>query len=168
MGIREITPQELNESTFKLIGEDWMLVTAAKGEEVNTMTASWGGFGVMWNKNVTHIVLRPQRYTKEFVDASDTFSLTFFDEKYRKDLSYLGVVSGRDEKKLDKTSLTVEFIDGTPAFKEARLTIICRKLYAQEMNPLSFIDSSLDTKNYKNKDYHILYFAEIEKIIVNE
>lgn len=168
MGIREITPKELNESAFKLIGEDWMLVTAAKGEEVNTMTASWGGFGVMWNKNVTHIVLRPQRYTKEFVDASDTFSLTFFNEKYKKDLSYLGAVSGRDEKKLDKTSLTVEFIDGTPAFKEAKLTIICRKLYSQEMNPKCFIDSTLDIKNYKNKDYHTLYFSEIEKIIIKD
>lgn len=168
MGTRELTPQELNESAFKLIGDDWMLVTAAKGEEVNTMTASWGGFGVMWNKNVTHIVLRPQRYTKEFVDASDTFSLTFFDTKYKKDLSYLGVVSGRDEKKLNKTSLTVEFIDGTPAFKEAKLTIICRKLYSQEMDPKGFIDSTLDSKNYKNKDYHILYFAEIEKILVRD
>lgn len=168
MGIREITPKELNESAFKLIGDDWMLVTAAKGEEVNTMTASWGGFGVMWNKNVTHIVLRPQRYTKEFVDASDTFSLTFFNEKYKKDLSYLGAVSGRDEKKLDKTSLTVEFIDGTPTFKEAKLTIICRKLYSQEMNPKCFIDSTLDIKNYKNKDYHTLYFSEIEKIIIKD
>ena len=129
--LREISPKDLNESAFNLIGNEWMLITAAKDGQVNAMTASWGGFGVMWNKNVVYIVLRPQRYTKEFVDASSTFSLTFFHESYKKDLGYLGTVSGRDEDKISKTNLTINYIEDTPAFEEARLTIICKKLYAQ-------------------------------------
>ncbi|WP_291651162.1 flavin reductase [Clostridium sp.] len=165
---REIKPEDLNESAFKLIGHDWMLVTAEKENKINTMTASWGSLGIMWGKNVVSIVLRPQRFTKEFVDASSTFSLTFFDKSYKKDLSYLGTVSGRDEDKLSKTNLTVAYVDNTPAFEEAKLTIICKKLYAQELKPQCFIDKDIDKQCYPEKDYHTLYIAEVEKILIRE
>lgn len=166
--LKEIKPSDLNESAFKLIGTDWMLITAAKDDKVNTMTASWGGFGVMWNKNVAYIVIRPQRFTKEFIDSSATFSLTFFDKSYKKDLSYLGTVSGRDEDKISKTNLTVSYIDNTPAFEESKLTMICKKLYAQEFKPECFIDSNIEKLCYPEKDYHTLYIAEIDKILIKE
>lgn len=165
---KEIKPENLDQSAFKLIGKDWMLITAAKDNKVNTMTASWGGLGIMWNKNVAYIVVRPQRFTKEFLDASSTFSLTFFDESYRKDLSYLGTVSGRDEDKLSKTNLTVSYVDDTPAFEESKLTIICKKLYAQEFKPECFIDDTLEKQCYPQKDYHTIYIAEVEKILIKQ
>lgn len=165
---KEIKPEEFNESTFKLIGKDWMLITAEKDNKVNTMTASWGGFGVLFNKNVVYTVIRPQRYTKEFVDNSDTFSLTFFDESLRKELSYLGRVSGRDEDKISKAGLTVKYENNTPYFEEAKIAIICRKIYAQEFKPECFIADGIDEKVYPNKDYHTLYISEIEKIYVRE
>ena len=164
---KEIKPNDPNESTFKLIGTDWMLITAAKDDKVNTMTASWGGFGILWHKKVVYAFVRPQRYTKEFIDESPTFSLTFFDESFRKDLTYLGTVSGRDEDKISKTNLSVTYFDDTPCFNEAKLTIICKKLYAQELDPDCFIDKSLDNKCYPDKDYHTVYIAEIEKILTN-
>lgn len=164
----EIKPEDLNQSPFKLIGSDWMLITAEKNNKVNTMTASWGGFGVMWGKNVAYIVLRPQRYTKEFVDNSDTFSLTFFDSCFKKQLSYLGSVSGRNEDKLSKVELTVTHSDSTPYFEEAKIAVICKKLYAQGFNPESFIAKENDEKWYPEKDYHTLYIAEIEKILIKE
>lgn len=163
---REIKPENLDESAFRLIGTEWMLITASKADRVNTMTASWGGFGIMWHKNVVYIVLRPQRYTKEFIDASSTFSLTFFDESFRNDLNYLGTISGRDEDKISKTNLNVTYFEDTPGFKEAKITIICKKLYAQDLDPNCFIDKFLDTKCYPNKDYHTVYIAEVEKILV--
>ncbi|MGN0144667.1 MAG: flavin reductase family protein [Clostridium sp.] len=165
---REIKPEEFNESTFKLIGKDWMLITAEKDNKVNTMTASWGGFGVLFNKNVVYTVIRPQRYTKEFVDNSDTFSLTFFDESFRKKLSYLGTVSGRDEDKIAKADLSVKYENNTPYFEEAKIVIICRKIYAQEFKSECFIADGIDEKVYPNKDYHTLYISEIEKIYVRE
>lgn len=165
---KEIKPEEFNESTFKLIGKDWMLITAEKDNKVNTMTASWGGFGVLFNKNVVYTVIRPQRYTKEFIDNSDTFSLTFFDESFRKDLSYLGRVSGRDEDKISKTNLTVKYENNTPYFEEAKIVIICRKIYAQEFKPECFIADGIDDKVYPNKDYHTLYISEIEKVYIRE
>lgn len=165
---KEIKPEELNQSAFKLIGKDWMLITAGDDKKVNTMTASWGGFGVMFNKNVAYIVLRPQRYTKEFVDNSDTFSLTFFDETFRKQLSYIGTVSGRDEDKISKAELTVQYLNNTPYFEEGKIIVICKKLYAQNFKADCFIADELNEKFYPEKDYHTLYIAEIEKIIMKE
>lgn len=118
MNYREINPIDLNESTFRLIGHDWMLVTAAHNSRVNTMTASWGGFGVLFNKNVAYIFVRPQRFTKEFVDGSDRFSLTFFDKSFKKELSYLGTASGKDEDKINKAGLTTLYLVETPYFEE--------------------------------------------------
>ncbi len=163
---KEIKPEELNKSPFQLIGNEWMLISAEKDNKANTMTASWGGFGIMWNKNVAYMVLRPQRYTKEFIDGSDRLSLTFFPEEYKKQLSYLGTVSGRDEDKITKSNLTLDHYEGVPYFEEASLVIICKKLFAQAMSPDSFIYKDLMEKNYPNKDYHTLYIAEVEKIFI--
>lgn len=158
---KEIAPEQFDQSPFKLIGSDWMLITAKKEDKVNTMTASWGGLGFMWNKNVAYMVIRPQRYTKEFVDHSESFSLTFFDDSFKKDLAYLGAKSGRDEDKIAKTSLTVAEHDGIPYFEEAKVVIFCKKLYAQEMKPENFIDQSLNQTWYPESDHHTLYIAEV-------
>lgn len=164
----EVKPEELNKSPFQLIGNEWTLITAEKDNKVNTMTASWGGFGIMWHKNVVNVVIRPQRYTKEFVDNSDTFSLTFFDKSFKKELGYLGSVSGRDEDKLSKISLTVGHIENTPYFEEANLVLICKKLYAQDFKPECFIQEGLDEEFYSNKDYHTMYIAEVQKVFIKE
>lgn len=163
---KEIKPEELNKSPFKLIGRDWMLITAEKKGRVNTMTASWGGLGVMWGKNVAYAVIRPARYTKEFVDYSDRFSLTFFDDSYKKQLQYLGSVSGRNENKVEKSELTVGKYKGVPYFEEGNLVVICKKLYKQELRPECFIEKELDQKWYNEKDYHTMYISEIEKIFI--
>ena len=165
---KEIKPEELNKNPFQLIGNDWMLITAEKDSKINTMTASWGGFGVIFAKNVVYIVIRPSRYTKEFVDNSDTLSLTFFDKSFKKQLSYLGTVSGRDEDKISKSNLIIQHSDDTPYFEEGNMAIICKKLYAQDFKPECFIANELVTKWYPQKDYHTLYIAEVEKILIKE
>ena len=78
-----IDPKELNQNVFSMIGEQWMLVTAGTAERCNTMTASWGGLGVLWGKPVATVYIRPQRYTLEFVEREDCFTLSFFGEEYR-------------------------------------------------------------------------------------
>lgn len=163
----EITPEQFDKSPFKLIGKDWMLITAKKGEKTNTMTASWGGFGVMWNINVAYIVLRPQRYTKEFIDNSDEFSLSFFDNSFKSTLGYLGSVSGRDEDKITSSGLTLNSVD-VPFFEEANTVVFCKKLYAQKFTPDCFIAEELNGTMYLNSDHHTLYIAEITKILVKE
>lgn len=114
-----------------------------------------------------YIVIRPQRFTKEFVDSSDTFSLTFFDDSFREDLSYLGTVSGKDEDKVSKTNLTVSYSNYTPYFEESKITIICQKLYVQDLKPECFIEKDLEGKWYPNKDHHTLYIAEVKKVLIS-
>ncbi|WP_066686996.1 flavin reductase family protein [Christensenella intestinihominis] len=162
---KEVELMKLEGNPFTMIGKDWMLVTGEKEGKVNAMTASWGGMGVMWGKNVTFVVIRPTRYTKEFVDAADTFSLAFLDESYRKTLNYFGTVSGRDEDKIKASGLTVLHDGKTPYFEEADLVLVCRKLYAQKYDPDCFIDRESDGKWYPEKDYHTLYIAEITKAL---
>ena len=162
----EISTKDLADNTFKMIGNDWMLVTAKKDNQVNTMTASWGGLGVMWGKDVAYVVIRPQRYTKEFVDASETFSLSFFDDKAKSILAYCGRVSGRTEDKIKKTGLTTVYHEDTPYFSQAHTVLICKKLYGQPMSKDSFMNSAILEHWYPDDDLHTLYIAEITNVFV--
>ena len=160
---KEISTSEIG-NVFKLIGKDWMLISAACGTTVNSMTASWGSMGVLWNHDVCTVFIRPQRYTYEFVENSDTLSLSFFSEKYRDALSICGRVSGRDCDKLGRAGLTSAFIDKTPVICEADMVIICRKLYADDLRPESFTCQE-PMCNYKNGDFHRFYICKIEKVL---
>ncbi len=154
----------LKENVFSLIGDRWMLVAATdKNGKTNAMTASWGGMGVLWRKKVAFVFIRPQRYTKEFIDDADVFSLSFFDDSYKKMLGYMGRVSGRDEDKMKNSGLTLSSEGGAPVFKEATLTLICKKLYRQTMDEHCFIDKDIIDDCYPTKDYHDVYVAEIIK-----
>ena len=168
MEFKEITPEELSHNPFKMIGKDWMLVAAGDSEQhCNAMTASWGGMGVMWHKNVAFVVIRPQRCTREFMDRETRFSLSFFGSEQRKILSWMGAVSGHQEKdKVAKSGLTPFMLDGTPCFKEAVTSMVCRKLFAQPYDPACFLDSTIAPEWYPDKDFHTLYIAEIEKVLV--
>lgn len=165
---KEINPKELPDNPFQLIGNDWLLVTSEKEGNVNAMTASWGGLGVMWGKDVAYIVLRPQRYTKELLDDTGILSLSVLPEGNKDIYGYLGKISGRQEEKIAKTGLTVAHDGATPYFEEARLVLLCRPLFAQEYNPRCFLDTSVEEKWYPEKDYHTLYICEIQKVLVKE
>lgn len=166
--MREISAKEFDGNAFDLIGTTWMLVTAGDERGVNTMTASWGGLGVIWGDPAATIYVRPQRYTKEFIDAQDTFSLSFLDERWRKQLSYLGTVSGRDEDKISQAGLSTAFSGETPYFEEASLVLICRKAYAQDLSESCFADSAAFEKWYPERDLHTMYIGFVEKILVRE
>lgn len=168
MGFKEVNVKDLDFNPFKKIGDEWMLITAGNEKKFNTMTASWGGAGVLWGKNTVTCYIRPQRYTREFVEANDTFTLSFYPDKYKKALSLCGSVSGRDCDKVAQSGLTPYFLEGTAAFKEASLILVCRKLYKDNMPPENFIAKENDEKWYPQKDYHIMYIAEIVKAFAAE
>ena len=161
---KEIKAAEFRSDIFKLWKDQWMLLTSGDLSEnkFNCMTVAWGSIGVMWNKPFVQVVVRPTRYTNEFMEKYDTFTLSAFSDKNKADLSYLGSRSGRDEDKLKKTSLTVipsEKIP-SPGYEEAELIIECRKIFASEFNPKEFMDASI-IKNYPERDYHKVYFGEV-------
>lgn len=163
----EIKPSTLTENAIQLIGNDWMLITAGKADKYNTMTASWGSMGMLWNKPVMFIFIRPQRYTYEFVESEDKFTCSFFDEKYRSKLSFCGTYSGRDCNKVEEVYLTPMFISDCISFMEARIIIECRKIYFQDINPENFILPAIQ-KNYPDNDYHRMYIGEIISVKVKK
>ena len=160
---KEISTAEL-ENVFKLIGQDWMLITAADGEHVNCMTASWGNMGVLWGKDVCTVFIRPQRYTYEFVEKTDKISLSFFGGNYRDALKLCGTVSGRDHDKIKEAGLTSSFYEGTPIINEADTVLICKKLYADDIREEKFVVND-PLVNYENKDFHRFYICKIEKVL---
>ena len=165
-GFKEVKPELIKDNAFKLIGKDWMLVTAGKIDKFNMMTASWGALGVLWNKNVCFCFIRPGRHTYKFMEDNDYFTICVFDEKYRDILNFCGSKSGRDVNKMTATKLTaVKSGLGNVYFSEARLVIECKKIYFQDITPNNFIDSDIQTF-YPKKDYHRMYIGEIIKCLI--
>ena len=140
MAFREISVEQLKDNPFTLINKDWMLITAGNQDKHNTMTASWGGVGELWGKYVSTIYIRPQRYTLEFVEREEYYSLCFFGPEYRQALSLCGSKSGRDVDKDAATGLTPCFDQAAPYYEQARLVFLCRKLYRQDMEESAFLD----------------------------
>ena len=163
-------------SPFLRIGRDWMLITAAAPAAAaaavqkdknswNTMTASWGGLGVLWGKYVAFIFIRPSRHTFEFANKTGLFTLSFFDESKKEALNICGKVSGRDTDKAAAAGLTpIVFSDepfsGAVSFMEAKEILICRKLYQHDIDPAKFLDASIEN-HYNGKDYHRMFVSEI-------
>ena len=163
--MKEIAAASLPFAPFDKIGKGWMLVSAGTPERCNAMTASWGGLGVMWGKNVAAIVIRPQRHTLPFLEQNDHYTLSFFDEAHRAVLNYCGSHSGGENQKISAAGLTLVPGENVPVFQEASLTLVCKKLYRQPMDPAGLLDPALNEKWYPDKDYHILFVGEIEKVL---
>ena len=168
MGFQEVKIEELSFNPFTKIGTDWMLVTAGDEKNHNTMTAAWGGVGFLWRKNVATAYIRPQRYTNEFVEQNERFTLSFYGKEYKKALSLLGSRSGRDCDKEKEAGVTPYYVDGTTAFEEAEMILVCKKLYHQEMKEECFDDQATEEECYPQKDYHIMYIGEIEKVLIRK
>ncbi|MDR1729989.1 MAG: flavin reductase family protein [Prevotellaceae bacterium] len=157
-----VNPKEINENAIQLFGDKWTLITAGDSSSFNTMTASWGTMGTLWNKPVVFVFIRPQRYTFEFTERKEGFTLSFFKEEYREALQICGTVSGRDVNKIEKAGITPYFTPGgNVAFKEAYLVLECKKLYADFLDPKAFIDPEIASKIYPENDFHKVYVAEI-------
>lgn len=160
--LNRINVKHLTDNIFKLLDNDWMLVTAGTMDSFNTMTASWGTFGILWNRPIAMCFIRPQRYTLEFVNRSDMFTLSFFTENYRDVLNFCGSHSGRKVDKTTHTGLTPATTEnGSIYFAEARLVMECRKLYTDHLEPDNFINKALVTEIYPKSDYHHLFIGEI-------
>lgn len=160
--LQKIDPKTLTKNPFTLIGDQWMLITAGTPDHCNTMTASWGGVGIMWGKPVATCYIRPQRYTKQFVDQNDYFTLCFFDETYREKLTYCGSNSGRNADKIEACGFTVKTGAGNvPYFAEAEVVLVCQKQYVQGLQPECMVDPDIDSVFYPEKDYHTMYIGRI-------
>ena len=162
---KTIKPAHIKDNAVELIANEWTLITAGDAEKYNTMTASWGMLGHMWSRDAVSVVVRPQRYTKEFLDKKGHFTLCFFGkgEDAKAIHKICGSKSGRE---VDKTALTglqpvYDEAHDTVYFEGARLVLVCKKLYAAPFDPDCFADTQCRDEIYPNKDYHTQYFGKI-------
>lgn len=162
-----LDPKKLGENVFSLFDDRWTLITAGTGTHCNTMTASWGGLGVLWHKNVATIYVRPQRHTFSFLEENPYFTLSFFDESWRAALSYCGRVSGREADKFAHCGFHVaQTEENAPYIREASLVLVCRKLYWNDLDPAHMAKDCL--AHYEKQDYHRMYLGEITQALVRE
>ena len=167
MAFTKINIAEQTFNPFELISKQWMLISAGSANSWNTMTASWGGVGELWGRYVSTIYIRPQRYTLEFVEREDYYSLCFFGPEYRQALNLCGSKSGREVDKDAATGLTPCFDEAAPYYEQARLVFLCRKLYRQDLEEGCFLDKGLLEKWYDN-DLHRMFIGEIVKVLEKE
>lgn len=155
-----------NENPFSLLADDWTLITVqnARGE-ANAMTASFGGFGVLFGKPVCFVFIRQSRYTYTLTEATDCLSLSFFDATYRKELSYCGKVSGRDEEKLAACQFTLHSVPKqAPFIEQARLAVCARQCYADFLHKEGVRDPAVLARYYPEGDFHKMYVCEITSL----
>jgi len=169
--LQEISIQSFTSDSFDLWDKTWLLLTSGDFSmgKFNSMVVAWGGFGIMWNKPMAMVVVRPTRHTFSFINAFNTFSLCVFPEYYRDAMNLLGTKSGRDGDKIKDSGLTpiASSAIASPVFNEAELMLECRKMYWDDLDPQHFLDPKIE-KNYAKKDYHRMYFGEVLRITGNK
>ena len=164
---RKTTVYNLKQNVFREINQNWMLITAKKPDgSINTMTASWGAMGEIWNTEAVTVYIRQSRFTKEFVDAQDYFTVSLFDG-YKAQLGLLGSRSGRDGDKIAEAGFHPVDLDGQPGFEESKCVLVCRKLYRDDIR-LEDMPEDIRGKWYADGDYHTMYIGGIVSCYVNE
>ena len=169
MAFKKIDISELSLDPFTKIGKEWTLITGGSIDGYNTMTASWGQLGVLWNKNVFTCYIRPNRYTYEFIENGESFTVSFFSEQFRSALAFCGSHSGRDCDKASETGLTPAELDGSVTFSEADMVFVCQKLYSYDIRESGFLtNDGIPQQYYSSEPYHRAYIAEINAVYVKE
>lgn len=165
----KITASDIKINPFETISKNWFLLTSGRSEEnYNTMTANWGTLGTLWNKSIVSVFVRPQRYTFQFIEANELFTISFFDNKYKDSLKLCGSASGRDINKAKSANLTPISGDNSVYFKEADLVLVCKKLYFTDLDKSNFLETKIIDEFYENKDYHRMYVAQVTNILKRE
>ena len=164
---KTVDPRSIKDNLIKCLAEEWALITAGNKDSYNMMTASWGFFGEMWGNDSIAMVVRPQRYTMEFIENSDYFTVSFYGDN-KAVHRVCGSKSGRDTNKTKETGLTPVANEKYVYFKEARMVLVVKKQFVQKMNEEAFLDKAVIDKWYPEKDYHNMIIGKIEKVLIAE
>lgn len=155
---------EFTAESFKIFDRDWALVTAGTEDGYNTMTASWGGLGTLWSKPVATVYVKPIRYTHDFLERNEYFTVSFYPPECRKALALLGTLSGRDGDKVAQAGLTPVFLDKAVTFREARTTLLCKKIYRHDFD-LEQVPADAAQTYYAAEAPHTMYIGEVLEIL---
>ena len=158
---------EFNRNVFDELNFKWGIITAGdKTTKVNSMTVSWGGFGVLWNKYVCYIFVRKSRYTHDILDNTDSLTISFLTDEYKKEKIYMGRISGRDENKYEKSNLHITFDPDYNGYyiKEAQYAFKMKVIYKTDLLDLP---KDIMDNFYKDFDDHTMYICEIKQYLEN-
>ena len=155
---------EFNTEIFSQFDKKWALLTAGAESSFNTMTISWGGLGTLWGKPVATVYVRTSRYTHDFMDANEYFTISFFPEEYKQILGVLGSKSGRDMDKMKDSGLSAVKAGDSVSFKEAEVTLVCRKMFKQELS-VANMPADVAKAMYEGQAPHDMYIGEVVEII---
>lgn len=156
--------KEINIEPFTAFNKDWALLTAGDIDNHNSMTISWGEMGTLWNKKVVTVYVKPCRYTYKFMEKNNFFVISFFEEIYRQSLVVMGSKSGKNTDKDKESGLTPIEHGWVTIYKEARLTIICKKIYEQDLVLKNMPKEAIETYYQKEKP-HRMFIGEVVEII---
>lgn len=166
---KEVSFTQVKDNVVDLLKNRWGLVTAGDSNGCNTMTVSWGAVGELWGKDMATVYIRPQRYTEEFLNKNDYFTLSFYKPEDKKRIHGIcGSESGRNTDKIKACKLTPCFAEKAPYFEEAEIVLICKKAAKSKFDPREFIDGAIEEKWYPEKDFHFIYYGAIEKVLISE
>ena len=154
---------EFNVNSFGIFNDKWALLTAGEKGEMNTMTISWGSLGTLWGKNIVTVYVKPMRYTHQFLEKNEYFTVSFFPKKYRKALMLLGTKSGRDGDKIKEAGLTPKFLENSVTFEEAEAILVCRKIYSQELD-IDSMPENVRKTFYSSEAAHTMFIGEVTEI----
>lgn len=163
MKLEKIDILDFNENVFKIIGKDYALLAAGDLKHHNAMTIGWGGLGFLWRKNVSMIFVKPTRYTYDFTEASDTYSINFFTPEDKEIISVFGSKSGRDCDKDVICNMEPIMLDGAIAYANARLVIVCKKIYHHDFDE-ALVPEDVKNMYYKDQKFHRVYYGEVISI----
>ena len=155
---------KFNVDSFGIFNDVWALLTAGNKDSYNTMTISWGSLGTLWNKSIATVYVKPIRYTHQFLEKNDYFTISFFSEEYRNALTLLGTKSGRDGDKVKEAGLTADFLEKSVTFKEAKTTLLCKKIYRQDLDVSNMPENVIKTF-YTTEAAHTMFIGEVVEII---
>lgn len=161
----KISPKDIETNVIRLVSDEWLELAAGKEGDMNLMTISWGSVGELWGKPVVTVYVSTSRYTYEFMEKNDYFTLTHYPSSMRKELQYLGSASGRDEDKVKGAGLSVEYTElGNPIFAEADLAIECKKLYSEQFKPELMPLEQREWYDERGLGIHVAYIGEIVNV----
>lgn len=165
--MKEIDIREVKENFVSMISDQWALLTAGNIDDYNMMTVSWGGVGELWGKDVCFVFVRPQRYTLEYIEKNEYFTLSFYGGEYKKELGICGSKSGRDINKTEAIGFNAVSVGDSVSFEEAKVTVLLRKIAYQDMKPEGMLAPEI-MGNYAAGDFHRTYVGEIVKVLTAE
>ena len=146
---------------FTTLGNDGVLIVGGDQNNSNPMTISWGFFGIMWGMPVAIVAVRSTRYTYEFMNKVNEFTINWLKDENKNALMICGTQSGRDIDKYAESNITPIESDEvvTPSIKESKLVLECKTVFTTDLENGNFLDENVRAMYVD--DFHKLYFGKI-------